>query len=172
MVRRGHEVVTVGGGAHRDFFERGGAAFVEAITAEKYYEAISDPDAFHPRKGVQTVMRWIGEYLERGVEILDEVWEPDSTIVSHTIVMSARIFEEARGARSATVVAHRYADDRPPHRARPQRLPLGARAAPGIPAVEVLAQLTSAGHRDVAGVVRAGAARLAAAVAAGGLPPR
>ncbi|MHC5019467.1 MAG: glycosyltransferase [Planctomycetota bacterium] len=61
MVRRGHEVVTVGGGAHRDYFERGGAAFVEAISAEKYYEAISDPDAFHPRKGVQTVMRWIGE---------------------------------------------------------------------------------------------------------------
>jgi UDP:flavonoid glycosyltransferase YjiC (YdhE family) len=103
LVRRGHEVVALGCGAHRDFLERSGAEFVEAITAEEYYEAINDPNVFHPRKGVQTVMQWIGKMLDRGIEVLDGVWTPDSTLVAHTIVMSARIFEEARGARAATV---------------------------------------------------------------------
>lgn len=103
LVRRGHEVVTIGCGAHRDFLAGSGAEFVEAITADEYFEAINDPDVFNKRKGVQTVMKWIGRLLGRLFEAVDSVWEPDSTLVAHTLALDARVYEEARGVRAVTI---------------------------------------------------------------------
>jgi UDP:flavonoid glycosyltransferase YjiC (YdhE family) len=101
---RGHEVVIFAPEPHRAVSERNGLEFVATATMQEYHEATEDPDLWHPRRGVETVLRMIVPSLERTRKALEERYQPGRTlIVGHPLGFAARTFEEQTGAPAITI---------------------------------------------------------------------
>lgn len=101
---RGHEVFLFGAEPHRQVAEGSGLAFVATASADDYHSATLNPDLWHPRKGVETVLRMIIPSLESSRKALEERYQPGNTfIVGHPLAFAARTFEEQVGAPAATI---------------------------------------------------------------------
>lgn len=101
---RGHEVILFGAEPHRGVASAGGLRFVTTASDDDYHAATRNPDLWHPRKGIQTVLRMIMPPLEHSCRLLQEHYRPGQTmIVGHPLAFTARIFEELTGAPAATI---------------------------------------------------------------------
>lgn len=101
---RGHEVILFGAEPHRQVVEKSGIEFVSTVSTESYNEATQNPDLWHPRKGVETVLRMIVPSLESSRKALEDWYVPGQTmIVGHPLAFAARTFEEQQKVPSATI---------------------------------------------------------------------
>lgn len=101
---RGHEVVLFGAEPHRPVVEKSGLEFVGTVSTEKYNEATRNPNLWHPRKGVETVLRMIVPSLETSRKALEERYLPGQTVVvGHPLAFYARVFEEQTRVPAATI---------------------------------------------------------------------
>ena len=84
--------------------EKSGVEFVSTVSTESYNEATHNPDLWHPRKGVETVLRMIVPSLESSRKALEDWYLPGQTmIVGHPLAFAARTFEEQQKVPSATI---------------------------------------------------------------------
>jgi rhamnosyltransferase subunit B len=101
---RGHEVFLFGAAPHRDVAVSNGLTFVATVSDEEFHAATLNPDLWHPRKGVETVLRMIVPRLEASRKAFEQYYEPGRTlIVGHPLGFAARVFEEQTGAPAATI---------------------------------------------------------------------
>lgn len=101
---RGHEVILFGAEPHRGVVEQSGLVFVPTVSAEQYDAATMDPDLWHPRRGVATVLKLVKPALESSLAALTTRYIPGQTMaVGHPLGFHTRIFEEKTGAPAATI---------------------------------------------------------------------
>jgi rhamnosyltransferase subunit B len=101
---RGHDVILFGAEPYRQVVEESGIGFVSNVSVESYNEAISNPDLWHPRKGLPTFLRMIVPTLESSRRALEDHYLPGKTmIVGHPLGFAARTFEEQQNVPSATI---------------------------------------------------------------------
>ncbi len=101
---RGHDVTVLATEVFRAPVERAGLRFVATATEEEYLEVAADPDLWHPRRGVQVVLRRVGEELQRLYDLIAETYEPGRTVlVGHGLAFATRVFEEVHHAPAVTL---------------------------------------------------------------------
>ena len=101
---RGHEVIIFSAEPHRTVVEQNGLAFVPTVTTEQYHAATLDPDLWHPRRGVATVLKLVTPSLESSLAALTTHYVPGQTmLVGHPLGFYTRIFEEKTGVPAATI---------------------------------------------------------------------
>jgi rhamnosyltransferase subunit B len=101
---RGHQVFVFGTEPFRGVVEKGGLVFVPTGTAEQYHAATMDPDLWHPRRGIATVLKLVKPALESSLAALATHYVPGQTmVVGHPLGFHTRIFEEKTGAPAATI---------------------------------------------------------------------
>lgn len=100
---RGHEVILFAAEPHRQVVEKSGIHFVATVSAQNYNEATENPDLWHPRKGVETVLRMIVPSLESSRQALEQHYLPGSVVVGHPLAFYARVFEELHQATAFTI---------------------------------------------------------------------
>src|SRR5439155_2447926 len=89
---RGHDVVMVTGGPFEDVARRAGLGFQGMFSTEEYEAATNHPDLWHPRRGLQIVMRLVASRLEFAYTRLKEVYEPGRTVlVGHALSFVTRL---------------------------------------------------------------------------------
>jgi rhamnosyltransferase subunit B len=98
---RGHDVVIVAAGSFEDVIRRAGLAFHPTVSAEEFHEFSKHPDLWHPRRGMQLVLRSTAEKIEFAYRGLLEVYEPGTVLVGHGISFATRLLEETHGAAAA-----------------------------------------------------------------------
>jgi rhamnosyltransferase subunit B len=104
LASRGHEVIIFGAEPHRAVVEQAGLRFIPTITAEQYQAATLDPDLWHPKRGVETVLKMVAPSLEPALEQLREHYLPGQTmLVGHPLGFPARLLEDATGLPAATI---------------------------------------------------------------------
>ena len=92
---RGHEVIVFGGEPHRGVIEESGLGFVPTVTTEQYHAATMDPDLWHPRRGVETVLKMVAPSLEPALAQLEAHHLPGQTmLVGHPLGFHSRTFED------------------------------------------------------------------------------
>src|SRR5437773_9602398 len=101
---RGHDVVMVTGGPFEDVARRAGLGFQGMFSTEEYEAATNHPDLWHPRRGLQIVMRLVASRLEFAYTRLKEVYEPGRTVlVGHALSFVTRVLEEKERVPAATL---------------------------------------------------------------------
>jgi UDP:flavonoid glycosyltransferase YjiC (YdhE family) len=101
---RGHEVILFGAEPHRKVVEQGGIEFVATVTTEQYHAATLDPDLWHPRLGVKTVLRMITPALESSFQSLREQYVAGRTmLVGHPLGFHTRTLEDLVGGPAASI---------------------------------------------------------------------
>jgi rhamnosyltransferase subunit B len=97
-------VVVFAGEPHQGVVEQAGLGFVATVTADQYHSATLDPDLWHPRRGVETVLKMIAPSLETSLAKLGNWYQPGRTmIVGHPLAFYARIFEEKTQSPAVTI---------------------------------------------------------------------
>jgi UDP:flavonoid glycosyltransferase YjiC (YdhE family) len=96
---RGHEVTVLANAVFRPVLEDAGLPFVECGDAAMYARALDDPDLWHPRKGLEIVMReGVGPLLRPAYDSLAERIEPGRTLLlSSTWGFAAHLAAEKHG---------------------------------------------------------------------------
>lgn len=101
---RGHEVILFGAEPQRAVVEKSGLVFVPTITTEQYHAATMNPDLWHPRRGLATVLKLTGPSMESSLASLAAHYVPGrSMLVGHPLGFHTRIFEDQTGAPAATI---------------------------------------------------------------------
>lgn len=101
---RGHDVIVIANGVFQNAVERYGLGFVAFGTEEDYHEITSNPDLWHPQKGVKLIFERLGRELELSYDLVASVYETGKTVlVGHTLSFVTRSFEEMHGVPSATI---------------------------------------------------------------------
>ena len=104
LAARGHEVTVFGAEPHGPVVEQAGLRFVATITAEQYHAATMDPDLWHPKRGVETVLKMIAPSLETAVGLLESHYIAGQTMmVGHPLSFYQRIVEDKVGGPAATL---------------------------------------------------------------------
>jgi len=112
---RGHDVVMVTGGPFEDVARRAGLGFQGMFSTEEYEAATNHPDLWHPRRGLQIVMRLVASRLEFAYTRLKEVYEPGRTVlVGHALSFVTRLLYIAKALKANSKAWEFFASWRPP----------------------------------------------------------
>jgi len=105
LQRRGHRVLFVGPAFFRSLAERAGLDFFGLGTEEEYYEAVRDPDLWHPLRAFSVVARrLILPWMRPIYEIIVKHGDAGRTVVAAPgTAFGARIAQEKLGVPLATV---------------------------------------------------------------------
>ncbi len=105
MRARGHRVQMITNPYFRAVVEDAGLELVPLGSAEEYLELAAHPDLWHPRRGLQLVLRrGAMAYLRQTYELYEQLYHPGETVIAaHGLDLAARILQEGRGAPMATV---------------------------------------------------------------------
>jgi len=103
--RRGHRVIFLAGSVFRPMAERAGLEFIGLGSDEEYYEAVRDPDIWHPYRAFFVVARrLILRWLRPLYEIIEGLMEPGRTVITAPgTAFAARIAQEKLGVPLATI---------------------------------------------------------------------
>ena len=103
--RRGHQVLLVATSIFRSLAQRAGLEFAGLGTEDEYYEAIRDPDMWHPLRSFFVVgRRLILPSVPRIYDVIARLNEPGQTVVAAPgTAFGARIAQEKLGVPLATV---------------------------------------------------------------------
>lgn len=101
---RGHEVVVVTSEPFRTVAEQAGLAFHPTHSSEAFHELTGNADLWHPRRGLQLILRAVGQVVREEYRHIGEVVEAGrSMLVGHTLSFAARTFEEVHDVPAATL---------------------------------------------------------------------
>lgn len=97
--QRGHDVTVISAETFRRPAEQCGLHFIPALTDEEFQQLVSDPDLWHPRKGLRVILGSMAEHLRSAYDRLREVYQPDRTvIVAASLAFAARVFQDEHAA--------------------------------------------------------------------------
>jgi rhamnosyltransferase subunit B len=101
---RGYDVTLITAEPFRTVVERAGMEFVPTHSTEDFEGLAANPDLWHPRRGLELILRLSGEALKFHYERLaDHVRPGRSMLVGHPLGFAARVYEDAHGIPAATV---------------------------------------------------------------------
>ena len=103
--RRGHEVAVITAEPFRETVESAGLDFESVLSTAQFEEALTDPDLWHPVRGIRALFRLIDRTgLERLWTALDDRWvDGRSILVGHMLSFPTRAYEDARGVPAVTI---------------------------------------------------------------------
>jgi UDP:flavonoid glycosyltransferase YjiC (YdhE family) len=101
---RGHDVTLITSEPFRPVAEQAGLRFSGTMTKAEFDSLTNNPDIWHPRKGMQILLRLIGEWMRAGYDLLRPLYEPGRTVlVGHALSLSTRMLEEKHGVPAVTL---------------------------------------------------------------------
>ena len=101
---RGHDVTVMANGHFEPLVRREALAFAPAGTDEQYRQLALLPDLWHPKRGLQLIMRNTLELLRPVYDfVAAEYVAGETVVVASTLGMGARIAQEKLGVPLATV---------------------------------------------------------------------
>ena len=101
---RGHHVTLIAPGPFEAVVSRAGLGFVSSWPTDDYEREIQNPDLWHPRRGLQLILRAGGDRLRQMYAKLEAIYEPGSTLlVGHTMAFATRVFEEMHEVPAVTI---------------------------------------------------------------------
>ncbi len=105
LKQRGHDVTVVTSEPFKDVVERAGLTFHALGTAEEFNELLRNPDLWHPRKGLPSILRMIATRMRDAYDTIDSLIDDvDSTVlVGHSIAFAARMLEDKRSVNAVTI---------------------------------------------------------------------
>lgn len=102
---RGHEVHVLANAYFEEAVRDAGLGFISIGRRENYCTGLEDTELWHPRLGLQAVMRSLMPDIKVAYETLMEHYEPGrTTVVAHPFDFSARLAQEKYGIPCATMV--------------------------------------------------------------------
>jgi UDP:flavonoid glycosyltransferase YjiC (YdhE family) len=102
--RRGHRVTLMAPDVFAHLASNADLEFVSVGSAEEYERATNNPDLWNPRRGVRVVFNEIAPRLRRAYAALEQVYEPNRTVlVGHSLSLFTRVFEETHHVPAVTV---------------------------------------------------------------------
>ncbi|HEV3060138.1 MAG TPA: glycosyltransferase [Vicinamibacterales bacterium] len=102
--RRGHRVTLIAPDVFAHLASNADLEFVSVGSAEEYERATNNPDLWNPRRGVGVVFNEIAPRLRRAYAALEQVYEPDQTmLVGHSLSLFTRVFEETHRVPAVTI---------------------------------------------------------------------
>ncbi len=97
--QRGHEVTVISAETFRRPAAQCGLQFIPYITDKEFQQIVSDPDLWHPRKGLRVILGMMAEHLRGAYDRLCDVYQPDRTvIVAASMAFAARVFQDRHAA--------------------------------------------------------------------------
>jgi len=97
--QRGHEVTVISAETFRRPATQCGLQFIPYITDEEFQQLVSDPDLWHPRRGLRVILGMMAEHLRGAYDRLCDVYQPDRTvIVAASLAFAARVFQDRHAA--------------------------------------------------------------------------
>jgi rhamnosyltransferase subunit B len=100
---RGHEVVVATAEPFGDAVRRAGLSFHATASNEEFDRISKDPDLWHPRRGLQVILRETAARLREGYACVERLYQPGTVLVGHALSFFTRVFEETHGAPAATL---------------------------------------------------------------------
>ncbi|MDE3154204.1 MAG: glycosyltransferase family 1 protein [Acidobacteriota bacterium] len=101
---RGHDVAVVTAEPFGPLVERAGLTFLPSASAGEYDLATTNPELWHPRRGVRLVFDLATRTMRRMYEAIASLHEPGRTVlVGSTLAFAARVFEEVHRLPAATI---------------------------------------------------------------------
>jgi UDP:flavonoid glycosyltransferase YjiC (YdhE family) len=104
---RGHEVTIIANGHFRNAVRDAGLRFQQHGSEEEYFEALKNPDIWHPTKGFFAVVGHprMPETIQEQHQLVAEFMyrHPNVVVVAGSLALGARLAQETHGVRLATV---------------------------------------------------------------------
>ena len=101
---RGHEVDVCTNEHFQVQVKAEGLGFVSAGSAEYYDQTIRHPNIWHPKRGIELVLRSVAKFLPLGYDVLRRHYrEGETLLVASTLALAARLLRETHGGRLVTV---------------------------------------------------------------------
>ena len=105
LARRGHRVTVITNDHFAPVVRGSGLDFVSIGTDDEYRGFLADPDIWHPKRGLQTIMSMVGEGVGRVFDAVQSRIVPGETIVvAHSLDFASRAIAEKSGL--PVVTAH------------------------------------------------------------------
>lgn len=102
--RRGHEVLVATNDHFAPLIRHEELGFLSLGTDEEYHAALSEPDAWHPTKGVKVIARFLEPYVRRVYDVITQHYRRGETVVvGGTLAFGARVAQEKLGIALASV---------------------------------------------------------------------
>jgi rhamnosyltransferase subunit B len=102
--RRGHRVTLIAPEVFGDIAMKAGLGFIPVWSTAAFERATNNPDLWHPQKGLAVVLNAIADHLRLGYAAIEQVYEPQQTmLVGHSMSFATRVFEETHDVPAATV---------------------------------------------------------------------
>ncbi len=99
LQQRGHDVTVISAETFRRPAAQCGLQFIPSMTDEEFQQIVSDPDLWHPRKGLRVILGMMAEHLRGGYDRICDVYQPDRTvIVAASLAFAARVFQDKHAA--------------------------------------------------------------------------
>lgn len=89
--RLGRDVLLLCSAVHADALSRSGVPWQAVGDGEDYHRALADPDLWHPRRGIQVLLRHFGRHMQQLREVLLATLQPDepALVLSHPFGLPA-----------------------------------------------------------------------------------
>jgi len=100
---RGHRATVLTNPLFQPLIERCGLGFEALGSAERALAAIRNPDIWHPRRGVQLVLKIMGPAVAELFSILERRAEAATVVAASSLALGARIAQDKFGLPTATV---------------------------------------------------------------------
>jgi len=94
LARRGHRVTVVTNDQFEPLVRRSGMDFVSVGTAEEFDRIIKDPDLWHPKRGLKTVMGALSEQCRRLFDVVRQRINPQTLVIAHSLDFASRAMAE------------------------------------------------------------------------------
>jgi len=104
LAARGHDVDILASVYFAERVAQAGLSFIPAGTLEDYERAVSQPDLWHPRRGVEAVWRESKTQILPVFELLQQhIRHGETVLVGSTLAWSVRLAQDRLGIPAATV---------------------------------------------------------------------
>ncbi|MBA3598694.1 MAG: glycosyltransferase [Methylibium sp.] len=104
LLERGHEVQMQTSSRFRAPVERAGIGFVPFGSTADYERLVQLPDLWHPRRGLQIILRELLDRLAESTAALEQLVRPKETVlIGSTLAWNVRLVQERLGVPGATV---------------------------------------------------------------------
>jgi UDP:flavonoid glycosyltransferase YjiC (YdhE family) len=101
---RGHRVTLGAPEPYRSSATERDLEFCPLVTSDAVREMLSNPDMWHPLRSGPMMARWGSRFLRAQYEDLARLVRDDTVMVANPGVLSARLVQETRGSRLATLL--------------------------------------------------------------------
>src|SRR5260221_10503319 len=94
LKRRGHHVTVITNDHFESLVRASGLEFVSVGTAEEFNRIITNPEIWHPTRGLKTIMAAVSEQSHRLFDAVQQRIDQGTLVVAHALDFGSRVMAE------------------------------------------------------------------------------